>query len=587
MATEAATPGVDSADRCAACGATGLRAHLAVGGEMGAEGLIPTTKEFGTALADIARCPACGHMQLDRFPSEAELDAAYGIAESDAYVEEEAGQRYSFASVLERIERYAPGRSAILDVGCWVGFLLAEASGRGWDEAIGIEPSTFASSYAREQLGLDVRTEDLFTADLPLGHFDCVVMGDVLEHLTRANAALERVGELLRPGGVVALELPDAGSRVARLLGARWWSVIPTHVHYFTRESAATMLRRNGYEPLYVATDPKSFTVRYYLDKGGGYLPAVSKALIAAAESLGVADEMWTPDFRDRMLVVARRPGRSGGRSVKLSRNRRPKARIRARRDPLPAEVSQHLRLALGALVVERVDVLDVDQLVAAVLDRRGERLAGRVGAQHPVDPWTDVGDVVLEPLAEQRLDPPSLAEQADAGAVRGVLDDRDRLAGALVAVVEVPVREREEADGEENCGDARRGGAGARAGAGEQLAASPKPPRRDEDDRSHGEGGKAGVTVGQIESATDRVEDGEREQGLEHRSGAAEPAQRPGDCGSGGEQRRDDVARVDPGVGRRAVRADGGVRRDDVGERDQRRGAEQRHDPARPTPSG
>ena len=95
---------------------------------MGDEGLIPTTKEFGTALADIARCGACGHMQLDRFPSEAELDAAYEVAESDAYVEEEAGQRYSFASVLERIERYAPGRGAILDVGCWVGFLLAEAA---------------------------------------------------------------------------------------------------------------------------------------------------------------------------------------------------------------------------------------------------------------------------------------------------------------------------------------------------------------------------------------------------------------------------------------------------------------------------
>ena len=126
MATEAATRG--STGRALRRLRRGRSApHLAVGGEMGDEGLIPTTKEFGTALADIVRCGACGHMQLDRFPSEAELDAAYEVAESDAYVEEEAGQRYSFASVLERIERYAPRRGAILDVGCWVGFLLAEA----------------------------------------------------------------------------------------------------------------------------------------------------------------------------------------------------------------------------------------------------------------------------------------------------------------------------------------------------------------------------------------------------------------------------------------------------------------------------
>lgn len=84
--------------------------------------------------------------------------------------------------------------------------------------------------------------------------------------------------------------------------------MIPTHIHYFTRASAETMLRRHGYEPLYVATDPKSFTVRYYLDQGGGYLPAVSKRLIEVAERLGAADRMWTPDFRDRMLILARRP---------------------------------------------------------------------------------------------------------------------------------------------------------------------------------------------------------------------------------------------------------------------------------------
>jgi SAM-dependent methyltransferase len=292
--------------RCAACGSEALVAHLNVQGDMGADGLIPTTKEFGTALGNIVRCESCTHMQLDRFPSEEELEAAYEDAASDDYVEEEAGQRASFASVLERLERYAPERGCLLDVGCWVGFLLAEARDRGWRECVGIEPSAFASEYARERLGLDVRTEELFTADLPVGHFDAVVMGDVLEHLTRANEALDRVAELLRPGGLLTLELPDAGSRVARALGPRWWSVIPTHIHYFTRESAATMLRRHDFEPLYVATDPKSFTVRYYLDKGGGYLPAVSRALVNTAERLGVADRMWTPDFRDRMVLVAR-----------------------------------------------------------------------------------------------------------------------------------------------------------------------------------------------------------------------------------------------------------------------------------------
>jgi SAM-dependent methyltransferase len=268
---------------CAACGRTGLVPHMDVRGDLGEDGLIPTTKQFGTALGDIVRCLACGHMQLDRFPTDEELALAYADAASNDYV--------------------SPGR--LLDVGCWVGFLLAEARDRGWD-GVGVEPSTFASAYAREHLGLDVRTVDFLNADLPAGHFAAVVMGDVLEHLTRAGEALDRVRELLAPGGVVVLQLPDAGSRVARLLGRRWWSVIPTHIHYFTRDSAATILGHHGYQLLDVDTDPKAFTVRYYLEKGAGYLPVVSRVLVRVAERAGVANRMWTPDFRDRMVVIAR-----------------------------------------------------------------------------------------------------------------------------------------------------------------------------------------------------------------------------------------------------------------------------------------
>jgi hypothetical protein len=105
----------------------------------------------------------------------------------------------------------------------------------------------------------------------------------------------------------VALALPDAGSRVARALGARWWSVIPTHVQYFTRDSIAGLLRRHGFEPLVVATAPKAFTVRYYLERIGGYAPPFAAALVAAASAAGVAERIWAPDFRDRMLVIARR----------------------------------------------------------------------------------------------------------------------------------------------------------------------------------------------------------------------------------------------------------------------------------------
>jgi SAM-dependent methyltransferase len=291
-------------ERCAACGAGELRPHFEVRGEMGSAGLIPTTKEFGTALGDIVRCHDCGHLQLDVFPSEAELAGAYAEAASDDYVEEEAGQRESARRMLAKVERHvSPGR--LLDVGPWVGFYMAEAEARGW-KATGVEPSTFASAYARDRLGLDVRTDDLFAIELPEDAFDAVLLGDVLEHLTRTDEALARVKRWLAPEGALVLLLPDAGSLVARLLGRRWWSVIPTHVHYFTRGSVERLLSRHGLRVVHFSTDPKAFTVRYYLNKIGGYSPRLSRALVRAAEGARLAERMWAPDFRDRMVVVAK-----------------------------------------------------------------------------------------------------------------------------------------------------------------------------------------------------------------------------------------------------------------------------------------
>ena len=246
-------------------------------------------------------------MQLAEFPAEEELESAYADAESYDYVSEEAGQRATATAVLERIERFASPPGRLLDLGCWVGYLVAVAGERGWS-AEGVEPSEFASRFAREELGLNVQTSDLFDAELDPGVFRVVFLGDVIEHLLEPVSALERIRELLEPGGIIALALPDSGSRVAHLLGPRWWSVIPTHVQYFTRHSLRVALERAGFRALGGSTAPKSFTVRYYFNRLAGYSPAIADAAVGFAEAAGVADGQWAPDFRDRMLVIARAP---------------------------------------------------------------------------------------------------------------------------------------------------------------------------------------------------------------------------------------------------------------------------------------
>ena len=290
---------------CAACGGGPLSPALKVRADLDERGLIPSTDAYGQALDDIAECTACGHRQLEHWPSEVDLLELYVGARADHYVEEARGQAVTARAALEQIERHVKS-GRFLDLGCWVGFLLVEARGRGW-EVTGVEPSAYAADYARREFKLELIEQDLLTADLPRGAFDVIVLGDVIEHLIDPLAALEHIATLLAPGGVLYMTLPDAGSWIARKLGARWWSVLPTHLQYFTRHSMRVLLERAGYETLEITTAPKTFTIRYYFSRLSGYSPLLARAMTRFFGLIGFADGLWTPDFYDRMAVIARR----------------------------------------------------------------------------------------------------------------------------------------------------------------------------------------------------------------------------------------------------------------------------------------
>ena len=226
---------------------------------------------------------------------------AYEDTASDDYEREEDGQRATARSVLDRVEQHVPRRGRLLDFGAWVGFLGSEAAARGW-EVVGVEPSVWAADRARGR-GVEIVGPE----DLAEGTFDAIALGDVIEHLPDPGATLDWLGRLLSSGGVIWIATPDAGSRAARALGRRWWSVIPTHVHLFTRASLRALLERHGFELLAMRTSPKTFSVEYYLDRASGYSPALGRALVTAARASRLAEREWTPDFRDRFEVVAMR----------------------------------------------------------------------------------------------------------------------------------------------------------------------------------------------------------------------------------------------------------------------------------------
>ncbi|MFN2544492.1 MAG: class I SAM-dependent methyltransferase [Actinomycetota bacterium] len=264
----------------------------------------PSSERFGRTAGLVLRCPACGHRALARTPPPDAMAAAYRDASDEVSLREEAGQVETARRDLRSIERFVePG--GMLDVGCWTGSFLVAGRERGWEPA-GVEPSTWASDRARSR-GVDVRTGELADHGVAPGTLRLVALRDVIEHLADPREAIATVGELLEPGGAVFVATPDAGSRVARVLGRQWWSVLPMHVQYFTRDSLCGLLAQHGFRVRSIGTHPKVFSARYYAERLGGYGAVLERIAVGAVSRIGAPERLVAPDFRDRMAVIATR----------------------------------------------------------------------------------------------------------------------------------------------------------------------------------------------------------------------------------------------------------------------------------------
>ncbi len=197
----------------------------------------------------LRQCHGCQLVFTSPWPSDADLTAAYA---TEYYGP--ASRR--FWPILERCVRafreqrarqiaslVPPGRA--LDIGCGRGWTLAALRDRGW-QVQGVELNAAAARHAKEVLGIDVAVGE-FDADQFLPEsFDAVILWHVLEHLRSPGKTLAGVSRLLRPGGVLALAVPNRASFQAAWAREAWFHLdLPRHLWHFSRDDLHRLCQQN------------------------------------------------------------------------------------------------------------------------------------------------------------------------------------------------------------------------------------------------------------------------------------------------------------------------------------------------------
>ncbi len=173
-----------------------------------------------------------------------------GNAGYERYLAERAYREAKGRRLLQWMVNHAQRKlTTLLEIGSGFGFTRAAAEQLGMVTA-GVDVNPFAARMAAAIYGQTTFTGTLAdasaaTAIEPL-HWDAVLYLFVLEHLPTPQEELFRAAQMLAPGGVLALVVPNMQALEREIFGASYRSFRHDHLWLFSVPSLQLLLERAG-----------------------------------------------------------------------------------------------------------------------------------------------------------------------------------------------------------------------------------------------------------------------------------------------------------------------------------------------------
>ncbi|MCC7139821.1 MAG: class I SAM-dependent methyltransferase [Planctomycetes bacterium] len=208
-------------------------------------------------LPDVSQCATCRVLYRSPRPTQREIVRSYDAGTTYARWQDERPVRdLLWRKRLRTIARFRPSGD-LLDIGTGDGEFLRHAAGAYAVRCT--EVSAAGADHVRRR-GFEPQIGDFLALDVPEASFDVVTLWHVLEHVPWPGRVLAKVEATLRPGGIVAVAVPNERRpllwrrRRKRPLGTLGWGE-EIHLTHFVPTTLRRTMARVGLRVLEFGVD--------------------------------------------------------------------------------------------------------------------------------------------------------------------------------------------------------------------------------------------------------------------------------------------------------------------------------------------
>lgn len=206
----------------------------------------PDRVEFNAQYSPLDHCGECGHVYSRKTPKDLILHLMYrdleywrsdkghqGISRIEygpqwkEFLDARIGSLHRAGALRDGPERY-------FEIGCSEGILLRELANLG-HEAHGCECNRPTAEAGMKELGVDIRIGLFENVPLPRAHYDVVASFHTIEHIPDLKSAFAKIAGIVKPDGLVLVEVPTGPEEYAN----------SDHVHFFSVGSLKRLMENH------------------------------------------------------------------------------------------------------------------------------------------------------------------------------------------------------------------------------------------------------------------------------------------------------------------------------------------------------